>query len=88
MIKRSTKNRILKRIAHSRTEEFLDVLRYGYNNYGFIFYIGGISAILGGVFGVAGWLSIIVTILFLYYAGKFKLFAEKEKEKNSKKHKN
>ncbi len=86
MPKRSTKNILLKKLAHSKLERFLDVVRHGYNSYGFIFYIGGISAILGGVFGVAGWLSIIVTIVFLYYAGKFKTFAEKEK--NSKKHKN
>ncbi len=86
MPKKSKKDIFLKKLAHSKLEHFLDILRYGYNNYGFIFYIGGISAILGGVFGVAGWLSIVVTIAFLYYAGKFKIFVEKEK--NSKRHKN
>ena len=72
---------IARRAAHSKKSEFVDYVRHGWNNYSFIFYIGGISAILGGLFGIAGWLSIIVTVYFFYLAGKFKKEVDLEKEK-------
>ncbi len=63
---------IAERTAGSKLGNFVEGVRTGWNNYNFIFYIGGISAILGGLFGWAGWASIVITLLFFYYAGKFK----------------
>jgi hypothetical protein len=70
--KPSISERLVERYASSRLGDFMSALRSGWNAYSFIFYIGGISAILGGIFGWAGWASAIVTLLFFYYAGKFK----------------
>ena len=76
-----------RKAARSRHSELLDRIRTGWNSYSFIFYIGGVSAILGSLFGVAGWLSVIVTVAFFYYAGKFvnELQQEKERLKKQKK---
>ncbi len=76
-----------RKAARSKHSELLDRIRTGWNSYSFIFYIGGVSAILGSLFGVAGWLSVIVTVAFFYYAGKFvnELQQEKEKMKKQKK---
>lgn len=63
---------IISRAMDSKAIKFIESVRYGWNNYSFIFYIGGISAILGSLFGIAGWASIVVTVLFFYYAGRFK----------------
>lgn len=57
---------------NSKLGKFVGMVRLGWTNYSFIFYIGGVSAILGEFFGIAGWLSTIVTVLFFYYAGRFK----------------
>lgn len=75
---------LAKKAASSEKVGFIDDVRVGWNNYSFIFYIGGISAILGGVFGVAGWLSTILTVGFFYYTGKFKKQVDKEKAKREK----
>ena len=64
--------RAVDRYATSKIANFTNAVRLGWNSYSFIFYIGGISAILVGLFGWAGWISVIITILFFYYAGKFK----------------
>lgn len=71
-------------MVHSKMGAFIETLRYGWNNYSFIFYIGGISAILGGLFGWAGWASTLLTLLFFYYAGKFKKEVDREKERMEK----
>lgn len=75
---------IAKRAAQSEKGKFIDDVRVGWNNYSFIFYIGGISAILGSLFGVAGWLSTILTVLFFYYMGKFKKHLDIERAKKLK----
>ena len=80
-------NSIAKKAARSRHSEFLDRIRTGWNSYSFIFYIGGVSAILGSLFGVAGWLSVIVTVAFFYYAGRFVHELQQEKERISKQRK-
>jgi hypothetical protein len=67
------------RFARSRRENPVEYIRHGWNNYSFIFYIGGISAILGAEFGIAGWLSTIVTVAFFYYAGRFKKELDRER---------
>ncbi len=64
--------RLAKHASRSTIGEFVDSMRIGYNQYSFLIYIGGVSALLGGLFGLAGWLSIIVTLSFFYYAGEFK----------------
>ena len=78
---------IARKAARSKHSELLDLIRTGWNSYSFIFYIGGVSAILGSLFGVAGWLSVVVTVAFFYYAGRFvnELQQEKEKMKKQKK---
>ena len=77
----SISERLMDRAVESKTGRFIDTVRTGWNGYSFIFYIGGISAILGSLFGIAGWLSIVVTIAFFYYAGRFKQKLEREREK-------
>ena len=71
-LKLGIRERFVDRYASSRIANFVNTMRLGWNSYSFIFYIGGISAILVGMFGWAGWVSGIVTVLFFYYAGKFK----------------
>lgn len=78
---------LARKAAHSKHIYFIEYVRHGWNNYSFIFYIGGISAILGKLFGVAGWLSVIVTVYFFYFMGKFKKEIELEKESISRKKK-
>ncbi len=79
---------IIKSIAHrtarSKKGEFVAYVRDGWNSYSFIFYIGGVSAILGSLFGIAGWLSVFVTVLFFYYAGRFTRELKLERERLSK----
>ncbi len=70
-----------RKAATAKPGEFLDLVRTGWNSYSFIFYIGGVSAILGSLFGIAGWLSVIVTVAFFYYAGRFVSELQKEKER-------
>ena len=80
-------NSMAKKAARSRHNEFLEYVRAGWSNYSFVFYIGGVSAILGSLFGIAGWLSVIVTVAFFYYAGKFvdELQLEKKRLKRQRK---
>ncbi len=56
-------------------------MRIGWSNYSFLFYIGGVSAVLGGMFGLAGWVSAPVTVIFFYYAGQFRRYVERESRK-------
>ena len=83
------KERFIDRYASSKISNFISAVRLGWNSYSFIFYIGSIAAILVGLFGWAGWASVIITILFFYFAGKFKEKVDIDKEKGitkSKKH--
>jgi len=75
--------RFVNKYASSKIANFINAVRLGWNSYSFIFYIGSISAILVGIFGGVAWVSVIVTILFFYYAGKFK--EKEEKAENDKK---
>lgn len=63
--------RVVDNYASSRISNFISAVRLGWNSYSFLFYIGSISALLVGYFGMAGWISVIITILFFYYAGRF-----------------
>ena len=83
------KERFIDRYASSKISNFISAVRLGWNSYSFIFYIGGISAILVGFFGWAGWACLVITVLFFYFAGKFKEKVDIDKEKSvskSKKH--
>ena len=66
--------RAVDRYATSRIANFMNAVRLGWNSYSFVFYIGGIAAILVGFFGWAGWISVIITILFfclhVYFLGQ------------------
>ncbi len=73
--------RFAKRHMQSRFNHFIEMIRLGWNNYSFIFYIGSISAILGQFFGIAGAIATILTILFFYYAGRVSKVIEKERER-------
>ena len=75
--------RAVDRYATSRIANFMNAVRLGWNSYSFVFYLGGISAILVGLFGWAGWVSVIITILFFYYAGKFKEKVDDDKKKSA-----
>ena len=76
--------RLVEKAVESRTSKFVETVRAGWNSYSFVFYIGGVSAILGSLFGVAGWLSIIITLTFFYYAGKFKMRYDETKARRAK----
>jgi hypothetical protein len=76
--------RLVEKAVESRTSKFVETVRAGWNSYSFVFYIGGVSAILGSLFGVAGWLSIIITLAFFYYAGKFKMRYDETKARRAK----
>jgi hypothetical protein len=73
--------KLVARAIDSRIGRVVEAMRLGWNSYSFIFYIGSISAILGTLFGSVGWLSVIVTILFFYFTGKFEQRVQKEKER-------
>lgn len=79
--------RVVDNYASSRISNFISAVRLGWNSYSFIFYIGGIAAILVGLFGWAGWISVALTILFFYFAGKFKENVDIDKEKGATKSK-
>jgi len=76
--------KIAQHAASSKLGNFITTLRVGWNSYSFLFYIGGISALLGEAFGWAGWTSIIFTVLFFYCIGKFEQNVNKEREKRKK----
>lgn len=77
--------KLIAKAINSKTTHFLDTVRTGWNSYSFIFYIGGISAILGGIFGLSGWLSIIVILFFFYFAGRLIQRLEAERSAARKK---
>lgn len=64
--------RLARHASRSTIGSWVDSIRTGWNSYSFLFYIGGVSAILGGIFGLAGWLSVIFTLAFFYFAGEFR----------------
>lgn len=84
--------KLVIRAVDSRTGRVIEAIRTGWNSYSFIFYIGSISAILGTLFGGIGWISVIATVLFFYFTGRFELRMQKERERRkaslkAKKHK-
>ncbi len=72
---------LARKLAKSKYGHVIEHIRYGWNNYSFIFYIGSISAIVAGLVGVYGGAAVLITIAFFYYAGKFKRELDREKEK-------
>ncbi|MDE1768519.1 MAG: hypothetical protein KGH67_01540 [Candidatus Micrarchaeota archaeon] len=58
-------------LVHGKIHDHLERLREGYNNYGFLLYLGAASAILAGVFGIASaTASIIITTGLFYKLGE------------------
>lgn len=80
--KLNIEERIIERYTVSRIEKFLEAMRVGWNAYNFIFYIGSIAAILGVLTGWIGLFYVIITMLFFYYAGKFREKVESAKKRN------
>lgn len=86
--KLGAKERFVERYASSRVSRFITAVRQGWNSYSFIFYIGSISAILGGVYnGWAAVVVVIITIAFFYFAGIFNEDVEQAKKRNLQKRK-
>ena len=85
--KLSIEERLLERYAASRIANFVDTMRMGWNAYNFIFYIGSIAAIFGILIGWVGFFYVIITMLFFYYAGKFKEGVESARKRNKLKSK-
>lgn len=85
----ATKSRIsetvVEKYASSKVSRFINAVRLGWNSYNFLFYIGGISAILGGIFGWAGWISVIATVAFFYFMGRFTERVDLEHERQREK---
>jgi uncharacterized membrane protein len=75
---------LARKAVDSKLSSIIDTIRTGWNDYSFIFYIGGISAILGGLFGIAGWLSIVVTVAFFYYVGDIATRIKRERERRER----
>ncbi len=73
-----------RRAVDSKFGMFIDDVRTGWNSYSFVFYIGGVSAILASLFGFAGWASGVITVIFFYYAGKFKKKVDLERKRREK----
>lgn len=63
----------------------VETMREGWNNYAFFFYIGSVSVILGAVFGLTGFVGILFTAAFFYYAGRFHKGWKKTAEEHVKK---
>ena len=61
-----------------------ETMKDGWQEYNLYFYIGGVSAILGGFFNVAGVVALIITLIFFYYAGKFHLAIKNRRKKKIK----
>ena len=85
--KLSVGERIIERYAASRIANFVDTMRMGWNAYNFIFYIGSIAAIFGMLIGWVGLFYVIITMLFFYFAGKFKEKVESARKRNKLKSK-
>jgi uncharacterized membrane protein len=85
--KLSVSERIIERYTVSRLERFLEAMKAGWNAYNFVFYIGSIAAILGVLTGWIGVFYVLITMLFFYYAGKFREKVEAAKKRNESKSK-
>ena len=48
-----------------------ETMKEGWQEYNLYFYIGGVSAIIGGFFNVAGIAALILTFIFFYQMGRF-----------------
>ena len=55
---------------HQHIYKIHQTIKIGYTEYGFYFYITGISAIIGGFIRLAGVAAFIITIVFFYIMGK------------------
>ncbi|MEM3247473.1 MAG: hypothetical protein QXS81_01245 [Candidatus Micrarchaeaceae archaeon] len=51
--------------------DIYDTMQHGWDRTAFLFYISTPAALVAHFFGIAGVLSIALTALFLYAAGKF-----------------
>ena len=89
MTKQDVTDEVVEKYVESWLGRFVTDVRTGWNAYSFLFYIGGISALLGGVFGWVGGLSVVATLLFFYFAGRFtrRVEAVKRREEEDAKRK-
>lgn len=75
------RNGIIRGITSYEVQATLDrrvsLIKLGWDSYSFLFYIGGVSAILGKFFGIAGWCSVVSTLGFFYVAGSLRKHIEK-----------
>ena len=76
--------RIARFGAHSHLGRKIDLIREGWNSYSFLFFIGGVATILGGILGLGAGIATVVTLVFFYYAGKFKRQVDEERERMKK----
>lgn len=72
---------LARNASRSTLGNALDSLRIGWSSYSFLLYIGSAAAILGGFFGFAGWISVVLTVVLFYYAGEFKKHVNIESKK-------
>ena len=64
-------SKIANLLIRSKAHHIINSIRIGWNNYSFLFYIGGISTIIGGVIGIAAApIAIILTLVIFYYLGQ------------------
>lgn len=76
-----TIERFANKFGDSKLGRIMSTIRTGWNAYNFIFYIGGVSAILSGIFGVASGIAALLTLVLFYYAGRVKMALDKEEER-------
>ncbi len=77
-----------KQAARSSIGNKIEMIREGWNGYSFFFFVGGVAAILGSLLGIASGLAVVVTLVFFYYAGKFKRHVDAERKKIERERKN
>ncbi len=61
---------------HHYAYNIVRTIKKGWDAWNWVFYIGGISTIIGGYFKLAGVASLIVALAFFYFMGKFHEHAE------------
>ena len=72
-------------LARLRILEIAEHVRIGWANYSYLFFIGGVIALLASAFGTWSAIAPVVTVGFFYYAGKFHERVQAMRKKESEK---
>ena len=81
-VERPDVDKTLGFLARMRVLDIAEHVRIGWANYSYIFFIGGVIALLASAFGTWSAIAPVVTVGFFYYAGKFHERVQAMKPKN------